>query len=283
MKLLLTFLLTTLIAAAADFTVQRDLPYAAELKLDLYQPTASQAPTPLIVWVHGGAWSGGSKKDMPLTDLIRHGISIASVDYRLSGTAPFPANVHDLKAAIRFLRAGAGSRNIDPARIIIAGASAGGHLAALVGLSQGNSELEGSVGTALDRSSAVQGIISFYGASDLSTLLSQSSSEAKKMRLPALTALLGGPPAEKSKLATLASPISHLDPRDPPLLLFHGDRDPQMPYQQSLDLHAACLVRGIFCQFITLHGASHGGSSFYKTDQLSKIRDFIHAIKSAQP
>lgn len=120
------------------------------LKLDLHLPrqideTASTA-LPLIIWVHGGAWRAGSRKSMPLEGLVRKGFAVASVDYRLTPVAPFPANVHDIKAAIRFLRAKASDYDLDPNRFAIAGASAGGHLAALVGVTNGHSFLEGEIG-----------------------------------------------------------------------------------------------------------------------------------------
>ena len=213
----------------------RNIEYArvgdVSLKLDLYLP--KQADAPLIVYVHGGAWRGGSKSDVPIVKLIDHGFAIASVDYRLSTQAPFPAQVHDIKAAIRFLCASSEQLHIDTKRIAIMGSSAGGHLAALVGVTNGDKQLEGSAGEHLDQSSAVQCIVSLYGASNLQTILSQSTDAGLKMRVPALQLLLGGQPSEKPELAKLASPVAHLDKQDPPLLLIHGDADPQMPPQQS--------------------------------------------------
>ncbi|HYR58898.1 MAG TPA: alpha/beta hydrolase, partial [Chthoniobacteraceae bacterium] len=142
--------------------VSRDVEFAKigdlSLKLDVYRP--EKARPPLIVYVHGGAWRGGSKKEMPLGALVKEGYAVASVDYRLSTEAQFPAQVHDIKAAIRFLRAQQAQLGIDAARIVIAGSSAGGHLAALVGVTNGHKELEGAVGGHLDQSSDVQGIVS---------------------------------------------------------------------------------------------------------------------------
>ena len=143
-----------------------------ELKLDLYRPEKAATP-PLIVYVHGGAWRAGSREQMPLGALVRAGFAVASVDYRLSPEAPFPANVHDIKAAIRFLRGHASDWKLDARRIAIIGSSAGGHLAALVGVTNGNEDLEGNVGEFPDQSSDVQAIVSFYGAANLTTILSQ--------------------------------------------------------------------------------------------------------------
>src|SRR5262245_17005332 len=148
---------------AAEGRVVRDLEYARvdghELKLDLHLPGKSASAPPLIIYVHGGAWRSGSKKDVPLAALVDRGFAIASVDYRLTPVAPFPANLHDLKASARFLRAKAGEYGYDPKRFVIAGSSAGGHLAALVGVSNGHPELEGAVGVHRDQSSDVQAIV----------------------------------------------------------------------------------------------------------------------------
>ena len=114
------------------------------LKLDLHRPGEARAP--LIVYVHGGAWRAGSKSNVPIARLLDHGFAIASVDYRLSTQARFPAQIHDIKAAIRFLRAHSEELHIETGKISIIGSSAGGHLAALVGVTNGNQELEGRVG-----------------------------------------------------------------------------------------------------------------------------------------
>ena len=132
---------------------------------------------------------------------------MASVDYRLSTQAKFPAQIHDIKAAIRFLRARAADFHLDAGRIVIAGASAGGHLAALVGVSNRNSELEGKVGDYLGADSSVQGIVSYFGASDLTTILDQSTPHGLDVRVPALDLLLGGQPKDLPELAKLANAI----------------------------------------------------------------------------
>ncbi|MEA3210682.1 MAG: hypothetical protein QOE70_3739 [Chthoniobacter sp.] len=246
-----------------------DLP----LKLDLYRPAK---PSPLlIVYVHGGAWRAGSRDDMPLGGLVTEGFAVASVDYRLSTEAPFPAQIHDIKAAIRFLRAQQTQLGIDAQQIVIAGSSAGGHLAALVGVTNGQQELEGTVGDHLDQSSDVQGIVSFFGASDLTTILAQSSEHGLKVRVPALQLLLGGQPTEKPELARLASPVFHLDPHDPPLLLLHGDADPQMPPEQSKELAAAYEHAKLRVKLVIIPGAVHGGKQFYDAERLALVKDFL--------
>lgn len=264
---------------AAEGTVLRDLEYARAgdlaLKLDLHLPAPGRARPPLIVYVHGGAWRSGSKSGVPIVALLGRGFAIASVDYRLTPVAPFPANVHDLKAAIRYLRARADTHGYDPRRFAIAGSSAGGHLAALVGVTNGHQELEGTLGDFRATSSDVQAIVSFYGASNLATILAQSTPHGLSVRVPALQALLGGQPTDQPELTRLASPVHHVDPRDPPLLLLHGDQDPQMPINQSLELQGRYEAAGRPVKFIAVHGAAHGGKLFYDPEHLAHVEAFL--------
>ncbi len=245
-------------------------------RLDIYLPRDS-GPHPLIVWVHGGAWRAGTKQDMPLGGLIARGFAVASVDYRLSTVAPMPAQMHDIKAAIRFLRAHAAEYDLDAKRFAVAGGSAGGHLAALTGTSNGNAELEGKLGAHLDQSSDVQAIVSFFGASNLQTILGQSTEHGLSVRVPALQLLLGGQPDEKPALAKLASPVAHVNAHVPPLLLIHGDADPQMPVEQSRELDAAYRKAGRPVQLVILQGSVHGGKEFYDAERLALVEKFLRA------
>jgi acetyl esterase/lipase len=245
-----------------------------QLALDLYLPEGKQGE-PLVVFVHGGAWQHGSRSEMPLGGMAPAGFAFASVDYRLSPEARFPAQAYDIKGAIRFLRAKQGEYGYDASRIAIAGTSAGAHLATLVGVTNGNKELEGTVGGNLDQSSDVQAIVSYYGASDFTTILKQSTPYGLGVRVPALQLLLGGQPEDKEDLAKLASPVFQLDANDPPLLLFHGDLDPQMPVNQSLELYGAYRELGLDAEFIPVHGAAHGGKKFHQGDRLTAATAFL--------
>lgn len=253
---------------------QTDIEYGTvdgiTLKLDLHRP--QEARPPLIVYVHGGAWRAGSKSDVPIAKLLDHGFAIASVDYRLSTQARFPAQIHDIKAAIRFLRSKADEFRIETKKIAIIGSSAGGHLAALVGVTNGHEELEGRIGGHLDQSSDVQAIVSLYGASNLQSILGQSTDFGLTVRIPALKLLLGDVPDAVPDLAKLASPVAHLDKNDPPLLLIHGDADPQMPPQQSAEFQQAYPGR---VTHITLPGSKHGGPEFYDDERTGLMADFI--------
>jgi acetyl esterase/lipase len=273
-------LLSATIAFGEEQTIQlKEVEYARvgeiSLKMDLHR--CGEQKGPLLLWVHGGAWRSGSKSSMPLKDLVCAGYPVASVEYRLSPVAKFPAQIHDLKAAIRFLRARAAEQDVDARTIIVAGDSAGGHLAALVGVSNGEEKLEGKIGTHLEESSDVQGIISFYGAANLTTILSQSTAHGLKVRVPALDLFLGGQPDTVSELARLASPVLHVDKNDPPLLLLHGDQDPQMPINQAHELHGAYKAAGAKVDFEVIHGAAHGGKIFYDAKRLEVVTAFLKA------
>ncbi len=292
MRIAPSFLLSALVLlwchapafAAGNHRVFNDVEYAIAggraLKLDLHLVESRQAP--LIVWVHGGGWRSGSKSEMPLGKMMDAGYSIASVDYRLSTEAPFPAMLHDIKGAIRFLRASAAQYGYDASRLTVAGNSAGGHLAALVGVTNGVKALEGTVGGHLDQSSDVQAAISLFGASNLMTILAQSKPQGLKMRGPALQLLLGGLPEEKPELAKLASPVHHLDAKDPPLLLVHGDADPQMPPEQSQELAEACKKAGVPVELVIIPGAKHGGKVFFDEEHTALMKRFLDKALAGQ-
>lgn len=242
------------------------------MRLDLHLPTGKSAP--LVVYLHGGAWRDGNKTQYP-EFLVARGFAVASVEFRSSTVARFPANVHDIKAAVRFLRAKAREYGYDAERIAISGASSGGHLAALVGTTNGVAELEGDQGEFVKESSAVQAIVSWYGASNLNTILAQSTPFGLSVREPALRQLLGGLPEEVPALARLASPVEHLDARDPPVLLMHGDQDRQMPVNQLLEFEGACRRAGLSVETFIVHGAGHGGDAFFSGEAAKRAVAFL--------
>ncbi|HEY8521179.1 MAG TPA: alpha/beta hydrolase [Gammaproteobacteria bacterium] len=243
------------------------------LRLDLWLPTAQGAP--LLVWVHGGAWEFGSKRDVPVLGLVERGYALASIDFRPASAARFPGQLHDIQAAIRFLRARASDYGYDAARIGVLGASSGGHLAALAGVAQGRPELEGEPGEHAAESSAVQAVVSFFGASNLTSILEQSTPFGVSVRVPALERLLGGLPDALPELARLASPVFHVTAAAPPLLLLHGDEDPQMPIAQSYELEAAYRAAGADARLVVLPGARHGGEVFFDAERLRLVAEFL--------
>ena len=266
-------------AGQAAYDTFKDIPYAHEgrdLLLDLYVPKGVSEPY-LLVWVHGGAWSRGSKESVPLLGLVERGYAMASIDYRLSGEARFPAQIHDIKAAIRFLRAQAREYGYRVDRVAVGGSSAGGHLAALVGVTNGHAELEGTVGDHREQSSSVQAIVDLYGPTNFATILDQSTPHGLSVRVPALELLLGDGPDQVPDLAKLASPVAHVASGDPPLLILHGDRDPQVPINQSHELEGAYQGQGLKAQFEVVHGAAHGGEAFSDVERLELIQEFLES------
>lgn len=279
--------LSSMAGADEGYRVTEDIEFArvgeTHLALDLYRPDETEGG-PLIVWVHGGAWRRGTRANMPLTRIVQAGYAVASVDYRLSPVAPFPAQVHDIKAAIRYLRAHQEELRVDGDRIAIAGASAGGHLAALVGVTNGHAELEGDVGADRNQSSDVQAIVDFYGPTDLVTILNQSTPHGLGVRIPALELLLLGQPADKPDLARLASPVFYVEASDPPLLLLHGDQDPQVPINQAHELEGRYEALGLPVEFEVVHGAPHGGEVFHDEARTAIVLSFLdRCFKEAAP
>jgi len=238
-------------AEVANAAVQRDLVYkrvnGEVLTLDLYLPEKFSGPLPVIVWIHGGGWSRGRKERCPAVALADDGYAIASIDYRLTTTAPFPAQIEDCKAAVRWLRANASQYNLDPDRIGVWGHSAGGHLAALLGTSGGVRELEGA-GDNLSYSSRVQAVCDVSGPSDLVRLYqeaSQSPTSKSGKAMSAVAALVGGSAEQNQTKAMAASPIRYVSKDDPPFLIIHGGNDPTVPVTQAESFAAALKAAGV--------------------------------------
>jgi acetyl esterase/lipase len=198
------------------------------------------------------------------------GYALASINYRLSGKAPFPAQIYDIKAAIRFLRAHAKEYGYRSDKIIIWGSSAGAHLAALVGTTNNDKSLEGDLGEYKNESSAVQAIMDFFGPTNFLTILNQSTPHGLDVRVPALKALLGKPVEQAIDLAKQASPVFQVDHTDPPLLIVHGDQDNQVPVNQSIELMEAYKKAGLPVQLEFVAGAGHGGA-VYNQDYVMNI------------
>jgi len=246
-------------APLAGVKVLRDVQYAqadqTRLLLDLYLPEKPAGALPVIVWVHGGGWRAGDKQPCPAVPFVKAGYAVASINYRLTGIRNYPAQIHDCKAAIRWLRAKAGEHGLDGERIGAWGASAGGHLVALLGTSGGVKELEGELGNA-EQSSRVQCVVDFFGPTDLTRLLKLPRAVPAK-DAPELK-LLGGTPEEQAELARLANPITFVDAEDPPFLIVHGDQDRLVPVSQSQLLHDALTKAGVPSALEVVKGAGHG-------------------------
>ncbi|WP_339734593.1 alpha/beta hydrolase [uncultured Gimesia sp.] len=274
----LIMLIPTNLIAADSIQRINDIEYATtdqqRLLLDLYLPQGVKNP-PLLVWIHGGAWRAGSKDNMPLIELVQNGFAVASVEYRLSPVAKFPAQIHDIKAAIRFLRGSAKKYGYHADKIGILGSSAGGHLVALMGVTNGNAQLEGTLGDFDQESSRIDAIVDYFGPTNFMTILPQSTPHGLSVRVPALQLLLGDRPEREPALAKLASPVFHVDDQAPPLLLIHGDQDPQVPINQSHELHGKYKQHKRDVTFEVIHGAAHGGPEFFDAEHMQLVETFL--------
>lgn len=265
----------------------RDVAYAAaspSQRLDLYLP-AGEGPFPLVVWVHGGAWRMGSKQlgpDAVQRRVLDRGFALASVEYRLSDEAVFPAQIHDVKAAIRFLRANRERFRLDADRIAGWGDSAGGHLVALLGTSAGVAALEGSLGNA-GASSRIQAVVDWYGPTDFLSMDEQAERIGCGERATPHTApgspeslLVGGLIAERPERVRAADPTTYVDGEEPPFLIQHGTADCVVPYPQSVllrdALHAAAVGD---VELDLLEGAGHGGPAFAARRNMVRVLDFL--------
>jgi acetyl esterase/lipase len=227
----------------ANAAVQRSLVYkrvnGIVLTLDLYRPEDVSGLLPVILCVHGGHWDAGGKDRCPAVTLVQDGYAVASINYRRTRTAPFPAQLEDCKAAVRWLRANASTYHLDPDRIGVWGYSAGGHLAALLGTTAGVPELEGS-GDNMQYSSQVQAVCVVAGPSDLSAMTSLGPK-----RTSAIEGLLGGPLEEDKARAIAASPIHYVSKDDPPFLIVHGEADRVIPVEQGQRLYEELRKAGV--------------------------------------
>jgi acetyl esterase/lipase len=250
---------------------------AFPLELDFVRPKGAGEALPVVVFVHGGGWSGGDKAAgiNQLSPLARRGYVGATINYRLSGQAKFPAQIEDVKCAIRYLRANAAALGIDPERIAVWGSSAGGHLVSLLGTTADVEEWNRSGGWS-GNSSRVAAVIDWYGPANLNTMASQA--------LPCSTLDHDAPSSPESQLlgcavptcrerAALASPVSWITPDDAPTLLMHGTNDCTVPPKQSEEFHAKLREAGIDARLILLPGAGHGGPQF--TAALETVYAFI--------
>lgn len=249
----------------AGVRIIRDYTFASRdgvpLRLDLYLPETYAKPLPIVIWLHGGGWMFGSKERCPLASLAARGYAVASVGYGLSDRSErtaFPAPLYDCKAAVRWLRANAWRFGCDGGRIGVWGLSAGAHLAALLGTTAGEADLEGGEGP-IGPSSAVQGVVAMFAPTDL---LALEQADEKNWRVTLVAqGLLHGRPSEHPDLARAASPALHVTRDSAPFLLIHGRDDIMVPVAQSGLMHAALQAAGVPSTLLLFDHLPHGDSA----------------------
>tara|TARA_B110000495_G_C23025703_1_gene609499 strand:+ start:1468 stop:2661 length:1194 start_codon:yes stop_codon:yes gene_type:complete len=263
--------------------VDRNLVYtvvqARSLPLDLYRPK-SDAPTPLVIWIHGGGWKSGSKNGAgpALRQLLERGYAVASVEYRLSGEAIFPAAIEDCKAAVSFLRLHAGKYNLSPERFGAWGSSAGGHLVAMLGTTSDTNDF-GTHPVTLKASSKVQAVCNWFGPSsflrmnDFPGTLDHDSPESPESRF------IGVPIQQYPERTQRANPMTYVSPSDPPFLHMHGDKDRLVPFNQSELLHSALKQAGVQTSLYRVVDGDHGfgGAKDSRADLVARSIRFFDA------
>ena len=239
-------------------------------RMDIYAPSEGTGPFPAVIMVYGSAWSNDDGKGVAgalfAPSLCAAGLAAVSINHRASWDAIFPAQIHDVKAAIRFIRADATTYNIDPERIGIVGGSSGGHLAALAGTSGAvglytvgeiTMDLEGSLGDHVGTSSSVKSVVAACPPTDFLILNSCGSHYDHDAPESHASRLIGGPIQENPEMCRLANPVTYVDPTDPPFAFFHGALDTQVPVCQSAVLSWALLLAGVPVEYTIVDGVGH--------------------------
>lgn len=248
----------------------KDLDYAGDSlvshRMDIYLPSGEQASYPAVVIIYGSAFFGNDMKqnafDVLGEPLLKSGFAVVAVNHRSSRDTLFPAQIHDIKAAVRFIRARGNDYQIDPSFIGISGYSSGGHLSAMMGTSGSVKLLEGHLGNYTEFSSSVDAVADWFGPTDFQLMDSCGSTMVHDAPDSPESILIGAPVQESDELCALANPLSYIDADDPPFLIMHGDNDPLVPHCQSEMLHQALEEAGVLSEFILVPGARHGPGLF---------------------
>lgn len=260
--------------AHADVEYKQKSTSGRPLTLDVYHPAgdASSRGWPAVVWIHGGAWLGGDKH-LGLPYVLEEGIAVVAIRYRLSGEAIWPAQIEDCKAAIRFLRAHASDYQLDPRRLAVAGASAGGHLAAVVGTTGNDRRFD--VGDFLEHSSRVVAVVDLFGPTNVLAMIGQPSSIDHAAANAPEALLLGGAIQTKPEMVRSADPMTYIDAGTPPMLIIHGVKDNIVPIHQSELLHEALREAKVSSELIKLENGGHGGPAFDQPEVTRRVVEFL--------
>jgi acetyl esterase/lipase len=244
-------------AQEAKLTTEFDIVYTkagpSELKLDLVRPAQASELIPAVLVIHGGAWRAGNKADMRpiLSELAGRGYVAVSPEYRFCPKETFPAQVHDVKAAVRWLKSNAAKYHVDAGRVGAIGFSAGGHLAMMLGLTAPADGLDAD-GSAASPDSRVNAVVNYFGPTDL------AAKDIPDISKPLVKDFLGGTPQEKPEAAAKASPLSYVSKDDAPVLSFQGTKDRLVPYTQAIKLAEAMNAAGVPGRIELIVGADHG-------------------------
>ena len=260
----LTVLFVVMVSEAiAEVKKVADLDYVGNgnprQMLDLYLPEKIDEPVPVVIWIHGGAWRQGSKKNAGRVLRVAEGkYAVVSVGYRLTQEAQWPAQIHDCKAALRFVRANAKKYGLDANKIAVWGSSAGGHLVCLLGTTQNDEALDGKLGPYVGAKTSVNCVVNFFGPTDFVKMDSQGSSMNHNAASSPEGQLLGGVVSELTQKAKEASAHYHVSKDDAAILTVHGTKDRLVPYVQGKAFDEALDKAGVRSVLLTVEGGGHG-------------------------
>lgn len=247
-------------------SILKDIPYVTNAhemqKLDLLIPPHKDA-LPLLVWIHGGGWETGDKEEKTFYRFLSQGYAVASINYRLSQDAIYPAQIIDCKSAIRWLRAHANQYGYNPDRIGVGGSSAGGHLVALLGATSETREFD--IGEYLDLSSKVQVVCDFFGPTDFQTF-DIDATIFKEQKSNPFSRLLGCDPRTKMDIVAKASPLRFVTPAHAPIIIIHGNKDNLVPLDQSKQYLSALAKANVESSLYIIEGGGHGfhGENYWR-------------------
>ncbi len=259
------------------YTAQIDVVYAKvngwDGRMDLYIATQSATPTPIVINIHGGGWNKGVKESQTgFNSFFKAGYAVANVEYRLTGQATAPAAVEDVRCALAYIVRNAKSLNVDVNKIVIMGGSAGGHLALMAGLLGNDNRFDANCKGV--KNMKVAAIIDKYGITDV-----WDWGYGKNLTSKSAMRWLGDK-AQDAAFAATVSPLSYLSKNSPPIYIVHGNADPTVPYQQSVELFKKLQELGVQSKFVTVEGGLHGKFTKEKNSEINKdIMDFLKSLR----
>ena len=274
--------MVAVMAAPPKLTIDQDLAYSKlgsrELKLDIARPAEGDGPFPAVLVIHGGAWRQGNKADVRpiLPQFVEHGYVAVSPEYRFCPQDAFPAQIHDVKAAVRWLKVNAKKYRIDPERIGAMGFSAGGHLSLMLGLTSPNDGLEGDVSAGAP-DSRVKAVVNYFGPTDL------AAKDIPDICKPWVKDFLGGSPQDRPDAAAKASPLTFVSQDDAPVLTFQGTKDSLVPYNQAIKLADAMSSAGVPGRVELILGADHGWAGAEMARTVNETFGFLDRYLKAEP
>lgn len=282
--------------AAPEGKTLKDIDYVGDgivgHKLDIYLPGEGEGPFPAVVYIYGSAWYSNNAKGsvvMFSPQLLKAGFAVVAINHRASTEAIFPAQIHDIKAAVRFIRANAAKYNLDPSWIGVTGGSSGGHMTAFLGTSGGvkkhtigevTYDIEGDLGNYTETDSSIQAACDWFGPTNFLTMDSCGSQMNHDDAKSPESTLIGGPIQENPDKCALANPVTYVDAEDPPFLIFHGNKDPLVPSCQSDELHKRLVEEGVESTYVQVSRAGHGNGLTTPINLDRMARFFSEALET---